>query len=689
MSIVLEHLTKRYAGHPVVNGVSLRAGTGELYVLLGPSGSGKSTLLRMIAGLADVDGGRVLLHGRDVTDLPPARRGVGFVFQSYALFRGMTAAENVEFALRIRGVKAAERRRRRDELLEMVGLTGLGGRAPRQLSGGQQQRVALARALAHQPEVLLLDEPFGALDAQVRLELRRTVRAIQRELRITTLFVTHDQEEAFELADRVAVMNFGRLLEEGPPDELYLRPATEFVATFLGTANLMVGECAADGVRLGPVRFPLATSGGETAGAPHRVQVLFRPEDVALRDSAAALARLSCQPLGRAVVDQRAFVGSYERLRLRLPPLPGVRPIAPSVPFGSDEIVIEATRPQTEARAYKLQAGDAVWVGVRRVHALAHPGLRLLLLADGTPASQAAVALGGQLARLAHARVTVLGHLAGGGGRGSVRFPAAPLRRGGGGAAAARRRLPGAPAGPAGNAGPGWPGGLGIGPGTRLGGPAGPESEKLEAMLQEVREILGSGLAALEARTVAEPLEDAVADEDARQPADLVVVGQPARDGVELAERLLSGGAHNLLLALAAPVQAIERVLICVAIGEPGKADVSFAGRLARHLGAEVTILTVLPEAERGGPAAGAQRFLASCARTLARQGVAASTRTRFGAPREQILLERAEGRHDLLVVGAPLPRAGRHIDLGGLMARLVRESEVPVLIVRSPEAAP
>ena len=648
MSIVLEHLTKRYAGHPVVNGVSLQAGDGELYVLLGPSGSGKSTLLRMIAGLADVDAGRVLLQGRDVTELPPARRGVGFVFQSYALFRGMTAAENVEFALRIRGVKAGERRRRRDELLEMVGLTGLGGRHPRQLSGGQQQRVALARALAHQPEVLLLDEPFGALDARVRLELRRTVRAIQRELRITTLFVTHDQEEAFELADRVAVMNFGRLLEEGPPDELYLRPATEFVATFLGTANLMVGECAADGVRLGPVRFPLATSGGEPAGAPRRVQVLFRPEDVALRDSAEALVRLSCQPLGRAAVDQRAFVGSYERLRLRLPPLPGVRPIAPPVPFGSDEIVIEATRPQTEVRAYKLQAGDTTWVGVRRVHALAHPGLRLLLLADGTPASQAAVALGGQLARLVHARVTVLAHH------------------------------------PAGLAGLARPGGAGA-PGRR----AAPEAEELETMLQQVRETLGSGLAALEARAVAEPPEDAVAEEDARQPADLVVVGRPARDGVELAERLLSGGAHNLLLALAAPVQAIERVLICVAIGEPGKADVSFAGRLARHLGAEVTILTVLPEAEQGRPTAGADRFLASCARTLARQGVAASTRIRFGAPREQILLERAEGRHDLLVLGAPLPRAGRqHIDLGGLMARLVRESEVPVLIVRSPEAA-
>src|SRR5919107_5875571 len=259
MSIVLEELTKRYGGHPVVNGVSLEVADGELFVLLGSSGSGKSTLLRMIAGLSEVDAGRVLLHGKDVTDLPPAKRGVGFVFQSYALFRGMTVAENVEFALSIRGVPKAVRRGRRDELLALVGLAGLGGRLPRQLSGGQQQRVALARALAHQPEVLLLDEPFGALDAKVRLELRRTIREIQRELKITTVFVTHDQEEAFELADRLAVLSFGRLLEVGPPDELYLRPETEFVATFLGTANLMVGECATGGVRLGPVEFPLTT----------------------------------------------------------------------------------------------------------------------------------------------------------------------------------------------------------------------------------------------------------------------------------------------------------------------------------------------------------------------------------------------------------------------------------------------
>jgi len=247
MSIVLEQLTKRYEGYPVVNNISLEVVNGEFFVLLGSSGSGKSTILRMIAGLAGIDAGRVMLHGRDVTAQPPQQRGTGFVFQNYALFRHMSVAENVEFGLRIRKVAAAARRRKRDELLELVGLAGLGARMPRQLSGGQQQRVALARALAYEPEVLLLDEPFGALDAKIRIDLRRTLRTIQREIGMTTIFVTHDQEEAFELADRLGVMNVGRLLEVGPPDELYLHPQTEFVATFLGTANLLVGRASADG----------------------------------------------------------------------------------------------------------------------------------------------------------------------------------------------------------------------------------------------------------------------------------------------------------------------------------------------------------------------------------------------------------------------------------------------------------
>jgi sulfate transport system ATP-binding protein len=628
MSIVLEDLTKHYGGHPVVSSVSLEVADGELFVLLGSSGSGKSTLLRMIAGLSEVDAGRVTLHGRDVTDLPPAGRGVGFVFQSYALFRGMSVAENVEFALAVRGVAAAPRRRRRDELLELVGLSGLGGRMPRQLSGGQQQRVALARALAHQPEVLLLDEPFGALDAKVRLELRRTIREIQRELAITTVFVTHDQEEAFELADRLAVLSFGRLLEVGPPDELYLRPETELVATFLGTANLMVGEATTAGVRLGPVQFPLATR-AEPAGAARRVQVLFRPEDVALRESPDDP---SFPFLGEAVVEQRSFVGSFERLRLRLPPLPGVRAIAPPVPFGRDEVWIEATRSQDQARRFPLRPGDAAWVGVQRVHALVHPGLRFLLLtgfwAETAARSRGALALAGEIARRAHARVAVLG------------------------------------------------------PATA--------DEAGERALQEAREVLGGGLAALETRLTPEAPAGAVAEEVFRRPCDLVILPLPARDAAETAEGVLAAGQHHLLLAPAVEASLPARLLICVAIGEPGKEDVSFSGRLARHLGAEATILTVLPEAARGTQAETfAERFLAGSARTLNRLGVPVSTCVRHGNAREEIVAQIAAGGHDLLVIGAPLPGRDGRIALGGFVGKLLPEiAHLPVLIVRSPEAA-
>ncbi|MEO6368593.1 MAG: ABC transporter ATP-binding protein, partial [Steroidobacteraceae bacterium] len=191
MSITLEQVTKRYQGQPVVNDVSLEVAEGEFFVLLGPSGSGKSTLLRAIAGLVDIDHGSIALHGNDVTHVGARERGVGFVFQHYALFRHLTVAENIEFALRVRRMKAADRRARRQELLKLVALEGMDQRLPAQLSGGQQQRVAVARALAHKPQELLLDEPFGALDAKIREELRRTIRVVQRELGVTTVLVTH------------------------------------------------------------------------------------------------------------------------------------------------------------------------------------------------------------------------------------------------------------------------------------------------------------------------------------------------------------------------------------------------------------------------------------------------------------------------------------------------------------------
>ncbi len=234
MSIEIRGVTKRFGDFHALDDVSVKVPSGSLVALLGPSGSGKSTLLRVVAGLERPDSGAVLLDGVDITRMPVERRGIGFVFQHYAAFKHMTVRENVAFGLKIRRRPRPEMRRRVDELLELVQLTGLAERYPGQLSGGQRQRMALARALAVQPRVLLLDEPFGALDARVRAELRAWLRRLHSEVHVTSVFVTHDQEEAMELAEAVVVMNRGRVEQTGGPRELYERPANDFVMRFVG-----------------------------------------------------------------------------------------------------------------------------------------------------------------------------------------------------------------------------------------------------------------------------------------------------------------------------------------------------------------------------------------------------------------------------------------------------------------------
>jgi putative spermidine/putrescine transport system ATP-binding protein len=251
----LEALTKTFGTHAAVDGLSLTVEKGEFVSLLGPSGCGKTTTLQMIAGFVEPTSGAIRLEGRDLLAVKPAKRGLGIVFQSYALFPHMTVAENVAFGLEMQGVAAVDRVKRVGETLELVGLTAFTGRFPRQLSGGQQQRVALARALVIRPQILLLDEPLSNLDAKLREEMQIELRQIQRTVGTTTILVTHDQAEAMALSDRIVVMNQGRAEQIGPPHEAYERPATAFVASFLGKANLL------DGATVRPEKISFASAG--------------------------------------------------------------------------------------------------------------------------------------------------------------------------------------------------------------------------------------------------------------------------------------------------------------------------------------------------------------------------------------------------------------------------------------------
>jgi sulfate transport system ATP-binding protein len=290
MSIEIRNVTKRFGTFTALDDISLEIPDGSLTAVLGPSGSGKSTLLRIVAGLERPDSGEVLLAGEDATRLTPQRRNVGFVFQHYAAFKHMTVRDNVAFALTIRKRPKQEIRERVDELLDLVQLSGFADRYPSKLSGGQRQRMALARALAAKPRVLLLDEPFGALDARVRAELRDWLRRLHEEVHVTTVFVTHDQEEAMEVADRVAVLDHGRLEQVGAPAELYDAPASEFVLRFVG-----------DAVRL-----------GERLVRPHEVVLRRWPSDGAVEVEIERIAVLGAD----ARVDLAD--GGGERLTARL-----------------------------------------------------------------------------------------------------------------------------------------------------------------------------------------------------------------------------------------------------------------------------------------------------------------------------------------------------------------------------------
>jgi putative spermidine/putrescine transport system ATP-binding protein len=274
----LEDLRRRYANTTALDGLTLTLAPGELVALLGPSGCGKTTALRLVAGLEQADGGRVVIGGKEVTNVPASKRDVGMVFQAYSLFPHMTALQNVAFGMQLHRVGSSERMRRAGEMLELVGLSAHANKYAHQLSGGQQQRVALARALAIRPKVLLLDEPLSALDAKVRARLRDEIRRVQLEVGITTLFVTHDQEEALAIADRVGVMQAGRLEQLDVPTTVYSRPATPFVSEFVGLSNRLAGTVKGGMVEVRGMRIPLVQS--DVADGP--ATALVRPEAISL-----------------------------------------------------------------------------------------------------------------------------------------------------------------------------------------------------------------------------------------------------------------------------------------------------------------------------------------------------------------------------------------------------------------------
>ncbi|GAA5187915.1 ABC transporter ATP-binding protein [Rugosimonospora acidiphila] len=343
VAVHLDGLRRRFAGVQALDNLDLEMAPGELIALLGPSGCGKTTALRVLAGLEDADSGRVLVGGKDITNVPANRRDMGMVFQAYSLFPHLTALQNVEFGMALRKMKPAARRERAGEMLDLVGIGTHAERYPHQLSGGQQQRVALARALAIRPKVLLLDEPLSALDAKVRVQLRDEIRRIQLEVGTTTLFVTHDQEEALAVADRVGVMRAGRLEQLAAPEEVYQQPATAFVADFVGLSNRLPGTLSGASVEVLDTVLPVVDPSAAPAGP---VTVLVRPEAV----------ELSVDPDGSSRVFAASFLGPTSRVTVALPT--------------GDLIIAQVA----SAMLPEIPPGAAVRVALRRVPVVVEAG---------------------------------------------------------------------------------------------------------------------------------------------------------------------------------------------------------------------------------------------------------------------------------------------------------------------------
>jgi sulfate transport system ATP-binding protein len=632
MSIVVKELVKRYGDQTVVDRISLEIEEGELFVLLGASGSGKSTVLRMIAGLVPVDDGRILLHGEDVTDWSPQARNIGLVFQNYSLFPHMTVAENVEFGLVVRKVDPAERAERRDELLALVGLAGLGRRNVRQLSGGQQQRVAVARALAFSPTVLLLDEPFGALDVRIRAQLRRSLKEIQERLGITSILVTHDQEEAFELADRIGVVERGRLLEVGAPGELYRRPRHQFVASFIGDANLLGVRRREGGLKLGQIRLPLPPDPPDLQPAVGWA-VLLRPEDLTL---AAPDDEVEGLDLGVGRIEEALALGSVERVRVRMDPLEGTWPITPD--FGSPGVPLWITVGGSNGGGARTRIGRTVRVGLQAYHLVPRLTLRILLCIERAEQLPLVAGLATDLSTDLRGQLTVV--------------CVAPDESAG----------------------------------QRLAAEAeeafAQRATSLDLRVQQgppIREILR------EARSGGYDL--LILPGPGRCP-------RTGLRSLGIVEDVLRETPIPILIANGK--EDVQRILLCTAAGEAGKRDVAFGAQMARATGAEATLLYVERRARSRQEASGVsepaphppewvRRHLEYASQVVAAHGVQPHTSVRHGEVGPQILEEAADGDHDLIVLGGHQPGTWPDRTARNVVLDIVRDASQNILIVPIP----
>lgn len=624
MSILVANVQKSFNNRIIINDISLEVKDNELFVLLGGSGSGKSTLLRIIAGLLQADKGQIIIDGRDVTNLAPQDRDIGFVFQNYSVFRHMTVSENIEFGLKIRKVPSSERRKKSAELLDLVNLTGLGTRHPNQLSGGQLQRVALARALAYNPKVLLLDEPFGALDVKIRSQLRKSLKEIQNQLKVTMILVTHDQEEAFELANRIGVLDYGRLLEVGTSEALYHHPQKEFTATFIGGGNVLIGRKVGNQIKLGSTHLPFPHNApAHDENVPLRV--LFRPEMIQLQKKEITSDQ-KIYNLGNGTVKEVIFNGSLQRIILEVNELQGVQSLLPQPVYGQQATLIVAVKRSTTATEDQIKQGQRLCVGLKDYHVLNPSGLKILVYSDDSKDGLATAVYGLSLGKATGGAVTLL----------TV---------------------------------------------TDSPNAIADARERLEKIGQEARPHLTNLAAKVRTGNVAEE----VINERFQEDYEVCIINKNTEElksttgniwkqhvNFGIPVMLTQGNTYQLL-----------HILICTAAGEPGKDDILFGARVAKLTGAKVTLLHVLRGKTSIIEQKRIERHLKLGEASLTAIGVPNSIKiAEHRSPVESIISEMETGNYDLLVVGAPAPTASQTIFWPNLTSQIINRTSWPILIV-------